>query len=70
MTISRTSGGAPVESDAHSLSIGSNGPLLLHDVHLVETLAHFNRENVVERRPHAKGAGAFGTFTVTQDVSK
>ena len=70
MTISRTSGGAPVESDAHSLSIGADGPLLLHDVHLVETLAHFNRENVVERRPHAKGAGAFGTFKVTNDVSQ
>ena len=70
MTVSRTTGGAPVESDAHSLSIGSDGPLLLHDAHLVETLAHFNRENVVERRPHAKGAGAVGTFTVTQDVSK
>jgi len=64
-----TSGGAPVESDAHSLSIGADGPLLLHDVHLVETLAHFNRENVPERRPHAKGAGAFGQFTVTGDVT-
>ncbi len=70
MTHSQTSGGAPVESDAHSLSIGADGPLLLHDVHLVETLAHFNRENVVERRPHAKGAGAFGTFKVTNDVSQ
>lgn len=70
MTHSQTSGGAPVESDAHSLSVGPDGPLLLHDVHLVETLAHFNRENVPERRPHAKGAGAFGTFTTTADVSR
>ena len=70
MTHSQTSGGSPVESDAHSLSVGANGPLLLHDVHLVETLAHFNRENVPERRPHAKGSGAFGSFTVTQDVSQ
>ena len=66
---SQTSGGAVADSDAHSLSVGANGPLVLHDVHLVETLAHFNRENVVERRPHAKGAGAFGRFTVTHDVS-
>ena len=66
---SQTSGGSVAESDAHSLSVGPNGPLVLHDVHLVETLAHFNRENIVERRPHAKGAGAFGTFTVTHDVS-
>ncbi|WP_269779420.1 catalase [Propioniciclava soli] len=70
MTHSQTTGGAPAESDAHSLSVGPNGPLLLHDVHLVETLAHFNRANVPERRPHAKGAGAFGRFTVTQDVSR
>ncbi|HZK05465.1 MAG TPA: catalase [Actinomycetaceae bacterium] len=68
--ISRTSGGAPVESDAHSLSIGADGPIVLHDHHLVETLAHFNRTNVPERRPHAKGAGAFGKFTVTKDVAK
>jgi len=66
---STTSGGAPVESDAHSLSIGADGPLLLHDVPHVETLAHINRENVPERRPHAKGAGAFGQFTVTGDVT-
>ena len=70
MDISRTSGGAPVESDAHSLSVGPDGPIVLHDHHLVETLAHFNRTNVPERRPHAKGAGAFGKFTVTADVSK
>ena len=56
---STTAAGAPAESDAHSLSVGSDGPLLLHDVHLVETLAHFNRERVPERNPHAKGSGAF-----------
>ncbi len=70
MNKSQTAGGSFAESDAHSLSVGPNGPLVLHDVHLVETLAHFNRENVVERRPHAKGAGAFGRFTVTHDVSQ
>ncbi|MEO9180895.1 MAG: catalase, partial [Acidimicrobiales bacterium] len=62
--------GAQAESDRNSLSLSPNGPLLLHDVHLVETLAHFNRENIPERRPHAKGAGAFGTFEVTHDVSR
>ncbi|KAB1662231.1 catalase [Pseudoclavibacter chungangensis] len=62
--------GAPTDSDRNSLSIGPNGPLLLHDVRLVETLAHFNRERVPERNPHAKGAGAFGTFETTEDVSK
>jgi len=67
---SYTAGGALAESDRNSLSVGPNGPLLLHDVHLVETLAHFNRTNVAERRPHAKGSGAFGTFQVTHDVSE
>src|SRR5659263_406349 len=66
---STTASGAPAVSDRNSLSLGSNGPLLLHDVHLVDTLAHFNRENVPERRPHAKGAGAFGEFETTSDVS-
>jgi catalase len=66
---STTAAGAPAESDRNSLSVGANGPLLLHDVHLVETLAHFNRERVPERNPHAKGAGAFGVLEVTEDVS-
>lgn len=67
---SYTAGGALAASDRHSLSAGADGPLLLHDVHLVETLAHFNRTNVPERRPHAKGSGAFGTFKVTHDVTQ
>ena len=67
--VSHTAAGAPADSDRNSLSVGSNGPLLLHDVRLVETLAHFNRERVPERNPHAKGSGAFGTFEVTNDVS-
>lgn len=66
---STTSSGAPAISDRNSLTIGADGPLLLHDVHLLEQLAHFNREKVVERQPHAKGSGAFGVFEVTQDVS-
>lgn len=69
VTGSTMANGAPVESDRNSLSLSPSGPLLLHDVHLVETLAHFNRENVPERRPHAKGAGAFGEFVVTEDVA-
>ena len=67
---STTDAGAPRESDAHSLSVGADGPLLLHDVALVEKLARFDRERVPERSPHAKGSGAFGEFVVTQDVSK
>ncbi len=69
-TGSTTSAGIPAVSDRNSLSVGSNGSIPLHDHHLVETLAHFNRMNVPERRPHAKGAGAFGTFEVTEDVTQ
>ncbi len=63
-------GGGPAASDRHSLTLGPDGPLLLHDHHLVNTLAHFNRENLPDRKPHAKGSGAFGRFVVTGDVSQ
>ena len=67
---STTESGAPRESDAHSLSVGRDGPLLLHDVALVEKLARFDRERIPERSPHAKGTGAFGTMEITEDVSR
>ncbi|NYT23477.1 catalase [Alcaligenaceae bacterium] len=66
---STTGAGAPAPSDRNSLTIGSDGPILLHDVHFLEQMAHFNREKVPERQPHAKGAGAFGVFETTEDVS-
>ena len=62
--------GAPAPSDRNSLTIGADGPILLHDVHFLEQMAHFNREKVPERQPHAKGSGAFGTFETTADVSE
>src|SRR3546814_9101072 len=69
-TGSTTGAGAPAPSDRNSLSVGPNGPLLLHDVHFIEQMAHFNREKVPERQPHAKGSGAFGVFEATEDVSR
>jgi catalase len=65
-----TNAGAPVASDAHSQTVGADGPIVLHDHYLVEKLAQFNRERVPERVVHAKGGGAFGTFTTTEDVSR
>lgn len=62
--------GIPVESDEHSLTVGSDGPILLQDHYLIEKMAQFNRERVPERVVHAKGAGAYGTFVVTNDVSQ
>ena len=66
---STTATGAPAISDRNSLTVGADGPILLHDVHFLEQMAHFNREKVPERQPHAKGGGAFGSFETTADVS-
>ncbi|KTD60369.1 Catalase [Legionella sainthelensi] len=65
-----TDSGIPVPSDEYSLSIGPNGPIVLHDHYLIEQMANFNREKIPERQPHAKGGGAFGHFEVTEDISK
>ncbi|WP_324254716.1 catalase [Halomonas sp. KAO] len=64
-----TDAGIPVASDEHSLSVGPDGPIVLHDHYLIEQMANFNRERIPERQPHAKGSGAFGRFEVTEDVS-
>ena len=64
-----TTTGTPVASDNHSLTVGPNGPTVLHDAYTVEKLAQFNRERIPERVVHAKGTGAFGYFETTEDVS-
>ena len=69
-TILTTASGAPVADNQNSRTAGPRGPLLLDDFHLIEKLAHFNRENIPERRVHAKGSGAHGTFTVTRDITQ
>ncbi|TWI66362.1 catalase [Pseudoduganella lurida] len=63
-----TASGIPVADNQNSASAGPRGPLLLQDFHLVEKLQHFNRERIPERVVHAKGSGAYGTFTVTHDI--
>lgn len=65
-----TGAGAPVGSNTDSLTAGPRGPMLLQDVWYLERLAHFDREVIPERRMHAKGSGAYGTFTVTGDITK
>lgn len=62
--------GRSVDDNQHSQTAGPRGPVLMQDVHLVEKMAHFNRERIPERVVHAKGYGAFGTFTVTNDITK
>ncbi|MCJ1350869.1 MAG: peroxisomal catalase A [Icmadophila ericetorum] len=64
-----TSNGCPVMDPEASQRVGQNGPLLLQDFHLIDLLAHFDRERIPERVVHAKGAGAYGEFEVTHDIS-
>jgi catalase len=65
-----TAFGIPVADDQNSLTAGERGPVLMQDVHLLEKLAHFDRERIPERVVHAKGAGAGGYFEVTADVTR
>ena len=61
--------GRPVDNDLNSLTAGERGPILMQDMHLMDKLAHFDRERIPERVVHAKGAGAYGYFEVTADVT-
>ena len=64
-----TNFGAPVPNNQDSLTAGKRGPMLMQDVWYLEKMASFDREVIPERRMHAKGSGAFGTFTVTHDIT-
>lgn len=65
-----TASGRPYTEFENSQSVGNRGPILLQDYFLHEDMAHFNRERIPERVVHAKGTGAFGTFTVTHDITQ
>ncbi len=65
-----TSFGAPVPDNQNIMTAGPRGPALLQDVWFLEKMAHFDREVIPERRMHAKGSAAYGTFTVTNDITK
>ncbi|WP_413899212.1 catalase [Rhodoferax sp.] len=65
-----TAAGAPVPDNQNTMTAGPRGPVLLQDVWLLEKLAHFDREVIPERRMHAKGSGAYGSFTVTHDITR
>ncbi|NUB26894.1 catalase [Azospirillum brasilense] len=69
MSTLTTAAGIPVADNQNSLTAGPRGPVLMQDFHLIEKLAHFNRERIPERVVHAKGAGAYGVFRVTRDVT-
>ena len=65
-----TNAGRPVGDNQNSVTVGPRGPILMEDHLLFEKMAAFNRERIPDRVVHAKGAGAFGTFTVTHDITK
>jgi len=65
-----TTAGAPVADNQNSLTAGPRGPLLMQDYQLLEKLAHQNRERIPERTVHAKGTAAYGTLTITHDISR
>lgn len=65
-----TEAGAPVTDNQNIQTAGPNGPALLQNAWYMEKLAHFNRERIPERVVHAKGSGAFGTLTITNDITK
>jgi catalase len=65
-----TNAGCPVADNQNVMTAGRRGPQLLQDVWFLEKLAHFDREVIPERRMHAKGSGAYGTFTVTNDITR
>lgn len=65
-----TTSGNPIGDNQNSLSAGARGPLMVQDYQLIEKLAHQNRERIPERAVHAKGWGAFGTLTITNDITQ
>jgi catalase len=65
-----TAAGTPVPDNQNVMTAGPRGPMLMQDAWYLEKMAHFDREVIPERRMHAKGSGAYGTFTVTQDISR
>ena len=64
-----TGHGCPVGDKLNSLTAGPRGPILIQDTTLIDEMSHFDRERIPERVVHAKGAGAFGYFEVTHDIS-
>nr|AKG51681.1 catalase [Oryzias sinensis] len=65
-----TGAGHPIGDKLNLQTAGPRGPLLVQDVVFTDEMAHFDRERIPERVVHAKGAGAFGYFEVTHDITR
>src|ERR1700732_4437640 len=68
-TLLTTDSGMLIADNQNSITAGPRGPLLMQDFHLLEKLAHQNRERIPERTVHAKGSAAYGTLTIINDIS-
>ncbi len=64
-----TASGTPVDDDQNTMTAGARGPALMQEIHVMEKLAHFNRERIPERVVHAKGAGAHGYFECAAEMT-
>ncbi len=62
--------GRPIADNQNIQTAGRPGPVLMQDPWYMEKIGHFDREVIPERRMHAKGSGAYGTFTVTHDITR
>ncbi|KAL1408929.1 hypothetical protein Q8F55_005743 [Vanrija albida] len=67
-SIYTASNGAPAPHPYAAQRAGQNGGLLLQDFHLIDLLAHFDRERIPERVVHAKGSGAHGIWEATEGI--
>src|SRR6202171_6626979 len=65
-----TASGIPYAENENTMTVGPRGPILIQDFILHEKMAHFNRERIPERVVHAKGSAAYGTLTITHDISQ
>lgn len=70
MNVLTSVNGRPIADNQNTQTAGQPGPVTIQDPWLIEKIAHFDREVIPERRMHAKGSGAYGTFTVTNDITK
>lgn len=69
-SVATTGNGAPLGTKTATATVGERGPVVLQDVHFLDEMSHFDRERIPERVVHAKGAGAFGYFEVTHDITQ
>src|SRR5690625_386600 len=59
-----------VSNDERILTAGKRGPGLMEDVHFFEKITSFVREEIPERKVHARGYGAHGEFECYESMKE